>query len=211
MVKSRDQGRFWGYRIDWEYVPCLPARVVADYLADPRRVPYLLIWRYRGLPIERALKAPNLGQMREVVRLAPYSLREGEAPSPGWVEVKRWNGVRVGLRVLERPLPRHGGKCLLLMCNRCQQPRRALYGWQAVKAAWAVKFADWLCLRCAGLSYASEGGALIFRSRWAPARPFSGLLLKARPERWEPIVFTSPLKTIESGLVQNVFLHHTLV
>ena len=96
MVKTRRHGRFSGYRINCERVPCLPARVVAAYLADPRRIPYLLIWRYRGQPIERAFNVPNLGEPREAVRIGPYSFREGEAPEPGWVAVKRWNGLELG-------------------------------------------------------------------------------------------------------------------
>jgi hypothetical protein len=37
------------------------------------------------------------------------------------------------------------------------------------------------------LSYASEGGALIYRSRWGVTRLLSGLSLYSRPERWEPL------------------------
>lgn len=207
MVKPRKQGRFSGYRINCETVPRLPAHVVAAYLADPRRIPYLLVWTYRGLPIERVLKSSSLGQLREAVRLAPFSFHEGEAPSPGWVEVKRWNGVRIGLQVLKQPLARNGGRNLLLVCNRCQKPRRALYGGQAIKQDRCVRTADWICRRCADLSYESEGGALIYRTRWGVARPLSGLVMKHRTEPWEPLVITSTLHAIELGLVQNVYFH----
>jgi hypothetical protein len=206
MVRSRG-GQFWGYRKNCEYVPCLPARVVAACLADPRRIPYLLIWTDRGLPIERALNPSDLGQPRDAVRLAPFSFREGDAPSPGWVEVKRWDGVRTGLRVSEHPLPCNGGKAVLLVCNRCQKPRRALYGWEVLKQARCVKSTDWVCRRCADLSYASEGGALVYRTRWVVARSLSGLVLKQRPEPWEPLVLTSPLRALDLGLVHNVVSH----
>ena len=200
MVKPRRHGRFSGYRINCERVPCLPARVVAAYLADPRRIPYLLIWRYRGKPIERAFNTPNLGEPREAVRLAPYSFREGEAPEPDWVEIKRWNGDRIGIRVLERPLPRNGGKSLLLICHSCSKPRRALYGRGVDKQLRRIWTSLWYCRSCNGLSYASEGGALVFRTRWKPFRSLSGLPLIPRPEVWEPEVFPDPTKAQELGL-----------
>jgi hypothetical protein len=207
MVKPRKQGRFSGYRINCETVPRLPAHVVATFLADPRRIPYLLVWIYRGLPIERVLKSSSLGQLREAVRLAPFSFHEGEAPSPDWVEVKRWNGVRIGLRVLEQPLAGNGGRNVFLVCNRCQKPRRALYGRQAIKQDRCVRSADWICRRCADLSYESEGGALIYRTRWIVARPLSGLVMKQRTEAWEPLVITSPLQALDMGLLHNVCFH----
>jgi len=205
MVNDRRSGRFWGYRVNCEYVPCLPARVVAACLADPRRIPYLLIWTRRLLPIERVLKtAPQPVELREAVRLAPFSAREGEVPSPTWVEVKHWDGVRIRVQVVERPLPRRGGKDVLLVCNRCQKPRRALYGREAVKQDRFLKPSDWLwvCRQCARLSYAPEGGALIFRTRWVVARPLSGLRLWPRPEVWEPLVFPDPTEALELGLCQ---------
>jgi hypothetical protein len=166
--------------------------VVAAYLADPRRTPYLLIW------IESAFNSPVVGQPREAVRLGPFSFSEGETPAPGWVEVKRW---KAGLRVLERPLPRHTGKTVLLICSRCDHPRRALYA-QTVRFASSL---DWLCRQCAELRYASEGGALVFRTRSRVTRPLSGLRLTPRPEVWEPLVFTSPVQALDLGLVQRAY------
>jgi hypothetical protein len=203
-VNERRSGRFSGYRVNCEYVPCLPARVVADCLADPRQIPYLLIWARHSVRAERASNRgyPSV-EPREAMRLAPNSFFAEAAPC---VQVERWNGTRMSLWVTERPLPCYSGKTLLLVCNRCLRPRRALYGREAVKHARYIKHADWLCRGCASLSYASEGGALIYRTRCGVTRRLSGLHLWPRPEPWEPLVFTSPVQALDWGLVQNVNL-----
>jgi hypothetical protein len=203
-VNQSGSGRFSGYRVNCECVPCLPARVVADCLADPRQIPYLLIWARQSAPAERSsnVEFPPV-ETREAVRLAPISFCAEAAPC---VQVERWNGTRMSLWVAERPLPRYSGKSLLLVCNRCLRPRRALYGREAVKHARYVKPADWLCRGCASLSYASEGGALIYRTRWGVTRSMSGLQLWARPKPWEPLVFTSPTQALDWGLVHDVNL-----
>ena len=41
----RSGGRFYGFRINCESVPCLPSWTVRRIWDDPRRIPYLLIWR----------------------------------------------------------------------------------------------------------------------------------------------------------------------
>ena len=197
-MTERRSGRFEGYRVNCEFVPCLPARVVADCLTDPRRIPYLLVWTRRTLPIERGSNAADfLGGPREAVRIVPAST--------GWVEIERWDGTRTNLRVLSRALPRHPGKSTLLICNCCGRPRRALYAREAIKHRRCLCRADWPCRKCAELSYASEGGALVYRSRWGVTRLLSGLRLVNRPERWEPVVFTSPLQMLDSGLVHNLY------
>jgi hypothetical protein len=122
---------------------------------------------------------------------------------PGWFEVKRWNGDRMGVRAAEQTLPT-GGKAVLLVCNNCQRPRRSLYAWSANKGYRNSRPALWTCRRCSELNYTSEGGALIYRTRWEVARPLAGLKLWPRPEVWEPLVFTSPLQAFEWGLVQNI-------
>jgi hypothetical protein len=190
----RPNGQFRGYRKNCERVPSLPARIVARYLSDPRGKPYLLIWA-----------DPDSGELREAVRLAPFSWPAENRASPGWVEVKRWNGVRTGIRIMEQPLPT-GSKATLLVCDRCQRPRRALYAWEANKCYRTLRSAPWKCRRCADLYHTSEGGALIYRTRCAAARPLSGLRIWERPEAWEPLVFTSPIEAFELGFVQNVFL-----
>jgi hypothetical protein len=202
MVNQGRSGRFSGYRVNCEDVPSLPARIVADCLADPRRIPYLLIWARQSAPTKRTSNAglPPV-EPREAVRLTPIFSR-GEATG---VQIEQWDGARVALGVRQRSLPRYNGKDLLLVCNRCQKPRRALYGREAIKHAWYMKPADWFCRGCAGLSHASEGSALIYRSRWGMTRRLSGLHLWPRPEPWEPLVFTSPVHALEWGLVQNIY------
>jgi hypothetical protein len=179
-------------------------RIVADCIADPRQIPHLLIWARHSVQAERASNTalPPI-EPREAVRLMPIPVH-GEGTI--WVQIERWNGTRINIRVKERPLPRCNGKNLLLICNRCLRRRRALYGCEAVKHARYVKPADWLCRGCANLSYASEGGALIYRTRWGVTRSLSGLQLWARPKPWEPLVFTSPIQALNWGLVQNVNL-----
>jgi hypothetical protein len=204
-VNQSGSGRFSGYRVNCECVPCLPARLVADCTADPRQAPYLLIWTRRPSPIERAsIPSVLLAEPREAVRLRPIPSRQGQWSSAGWVEVKRWDGIRVHLAVAERPLPRGGGKSVFVVCGRCQKPRRALYGREAVKHDHYLRAVDWLCRKCADLSYASEGGALIYRTRCGVTRRLSGLQMWPRPEPWEPLVFTSPIQALDWGLVQNL-------
>ena len=194
MVRDRSpNGKFRGYRRNCERVPSLPARIVAQYLCDPRGTPYLLIWT-----------DPDSGELREAVRLAPFSLPSENTARPGWVEVKRWNGVRTDIRIAEQSLPT-GSKAMLLVCDRCQKPRRALYAWEANKEYRTLRPALWKCRRCSDLNHTSEGGALVYRTRWPAARPLSGLRLWRRPEPWEPLVFASPFEAFELGLVKNVY------
>jgi hypothetical protein len=190
----RPNGQFRGYRKNCERVPRLSARIVARYLSDPRGTPYLLIWT-----------DPDSGELREAVRLTPFSLPSDNTARPGWVEVKRWNGVRTVIRIMDQTLPT-GSKAALLLCDRCQKPRRALYAWEASKDYRILRSALWKCRRCSELNHTSEGGALVYRTRWAAARALSGLRLWQRPEPWEPLVFTSPVQALEWGLVQNVHL-----
>jgi hypothetical protein len=206
MVNQGDNGRFKGYRVNCELVPCLPARVVTDCLADPRRIPYLLIWIRRPLPIERgSIAAVLLAEPREAVQVKPIPCRQGQFSSPRWIEVKRWDGTSIDLAIAERPLPRRGGNSAFLVCSRCQEPRLALYGREAIKHARYLRPADWLCRECANLTYASEGSALIYRTRCRVTRPLSGWRLWERPGSWEPRVFTSPDQALEWGLVQNIY------
>jgi hypothetical protein len=135
-IKRRDDGRFDGYRVNCELIPRLPARFVTICLTDPRRIPYLLIRKHR-----------RSGVLKEVVRLAP--------PHPafdsleiGSVEVKRWDGIKVSIRVSQRSWGS------LLICNSCQKPRRALYdGWETNEGPCNVSQALWPCRVCARLSY----------------------------------------------------------
>ena len=110
--KRPDDGQFEGYRVNREVVPCLPARIVSECLSDPRRVPYLLIWKHR-----------RSGLLKEVVRLAsPYPIYDWL--ESGWAEVKRGDGSRVSIRLIQR------AHKPMLICDSCQKPRLALYGWK---------------------------------------------------------------------------------
>ena len=43
--QKRRDGRFFGRRVNCEYVPLLPAWAVGLFMDDPRKTPYLLVWR----------------------------------------------------------------------------------------------------------------------------------------------------------------------
>lgn len=196
MVKARKQARGWhqrfaGFRVNCESVPCLPAWAVAWMLADPRQVPYLLVW------VGRLSDAT-----RDAVRVAQFC-PPGSPALPDWVELKRWNGTSGAVRIIEHPLPRNSGKALLLRCNYCQKARHALYGWEADRFSGRVSRAPWQCRSCAGLCYASEGRALWIRSRSVWGRLLErefGPARSDRPEPWFPLIFTSPVDAAGAGL-----------
>jgi hypothetical protein len=182
-ARYRRGGRFFGRRVNCEYVPMLPARVVRLVLSDPRNIPYLLIWRSeRDGGVKEAVRVIRLGP-------PPY-LQDGDS-----IEVTRPDGSLCRLRVLKRPLPGSAGYDVLLSCPRCCSLRRALYGWEAGgQYTNSAQTSSWKCRACAGLRYASEGAALVFRSRWAFARLIEhqfGPCHSPRPESWLPCVFTS--------------------
>jgi hypothetical protein len=180
--KKRDDGRFEGYRVNCELVPRLPARSVRECLSDPRRVPYLLLWKH-----------PWSGLLKEVVRLAsPYPRYDWL--EIGWAEVKRGDGSKVSIRLSQlahKPM---------LICNSCQKHRLALYGWKTNKGPRSVSPALWPCRVCAGLSYASEGRALYIRRLFPELKPYWRLMRESRPDPWEPLVFASPLAAADAGL-----------
>ena len=146
--EGRSEGRFFGHRVNCEQVPFLPAWAVACMLDDPRKIPYLLVW-----------KRPEGSAVREVVRVSTY----GQFPAD-WAEIKRPDGTRDLIRTLLRPLPRNGGKARLLICPYCKIPRRGLYGWEpGGHYTSRVTRSTWGCRKCSLLRYASEGGALLIR------------------------------------------------
>lgn len=195
--RYRRGGRFFGCRVNCEYVPMLPATVVRLVLSDPRNIPYLLAWRSeRGGEVKEAVR---------VIRLDPPPyLPEGDS-----IEVKRTDGTVCHLRVLKRRLPRNAGSDVLLACPRCCSLRRALYGWEAGGPYTnSARTSLWQCRTCAGLRYSSEGGALVLRSRWAFARLIEqrfGRCQSPRPEPWLPYVFTS-LDAAADFLEQSISL-----
>jgi hypothetical protein len=100
------------------------------------------------------------------------------------------------LRVLKRLLPRNAGQETLLACPTCCSLRRRLYGWEpGGQFTTSAQKSQWQCRVCAGLRYASEGGAPVSRSCSASGKLFEGFngpLRAPRPEPWLPLVFYSP-------------------
>jgi len=190
--QARHGGRFGGPRVNCEHVPCLPATAIARVLGDPRQLPYLLVWQDR-----------EGGGVREALRVTRYSSKPEDPRGLDWadyVEIKRPDGARSLIRTAEQPLPRNGGKALLLICQVCQAPRRALYGWEVDgNRRHAVFVNGWQCRTCAGLRYASEGGALMHRERGILS-PLCAPTRWDRPERWHPYVFSNPADAMRVGV-----------
>lgn len=180
--RLRCGGKFIGPRVNCEEVPMLSVAIVAGVLRDPRKIPYLLVWRDR-----------DDGKIVDAVRLAAYSEPPDRFGSDGtgWVEIKRPNNHHTRFRTIERLTPRNGGRKLLMICPSCQKPRRAFYGWELNRSRrQAALNSKWQCRQCAGLRYASEGGALVTRGRGFSAQ--FGPIHSDRPEVWHPYVFTNP-------------------
>lgn len=183
-MEQRKQARGWhqhflGFRarLNCEDVPVIPAWLMRANLNDPRRIPYLLIW-----------KDERDGEIKEAVRLARYVDRHDSSASQNHVELKRIDGSATVLRIVWRMLPRNGGRSLFLLCPYCNTPRRHAYGWEWDSFSGRsnrVRSVSWRCRSCNRLRYSSEGGYL---------RPsyLGGLLGNLpRPESWLPYVFTS--------------------
>ena len=193
--RYRRGGLFFGRRVNCESVPALPASAVRHVLDDPRKIPYLLVW-----------KSPWDGTVQEAVRVAAYSEPPGPVPLDwtGWVEIRRTDGSRSLVRTIEGPMPRNGGRARFLICPSCHKLRRALYGWEpGGRFTNSAQTSRWQCRACAGLRYASEGGARVHRGRGALARLFElalGPCRSLRPEPWYPLVFASPAQAAAAGL-----------
>jgi hypothetical protein len=185
----RSEGRFFGRRVNCEQIPMLPTSAVRCALNNPRKIPYLLVWRSSqdGL-IKEAVRIIRLGP-------PPY-LSEADS-----IEVKRTDGSISRVRILKRELPRKGGYDILLACPRCCSSRRGLYGWEAGgRYTNSAQTSLWQCRTCAGLRYSSEGGALLIRPRGTLGLVF-GTGHSPRPEPWLPYVFTSPEEAVEAGVL----------
>ncbi len=162
--RYRRGGRFFGRRVNCEQVPLLPAGAVARMLDDPRKIPYLLVWRSR-----------SDGKVQEAARIASYNETAdfGGLDWTGAVEVKRHDGTRNFIRTVLHPQPGTGRSVRFLICPYCKVPRRALYGWgPGGRFTNSVTRSMWQCRTCAKLRYASEGGALVSRGRGAIERLF---------------------------------------
>ena len=179
--------RFWA-RLNCEEMPVIPAWLVRRNLDDPRKIPYLLIWRRE-----------SDGKIMEAVRLTCHA--DGYS---GYVQLKRTDGSVTVLRIIWRALPRNGGSALMLLCFYCNTPRRLVYGWEWDSfSGWSnrVRSVSWQCRSCARLRYSSEGGYLRGSGRGAIAafcRASFGNL--PRPESWLPYVFMSPEEAADAGL-----------
>jgi hypothetical protein len=178
MVKQRWRGRFFSLRVDCERVPLLPAAIVRRILADPDWNRYQLIWLNEWTGV-----IEELVWVKRVV--APFF------PNVEAIEVERPGKSTTDLHLFRRSLPRNGGNDLFLECPGCRTLRRALYGWSAGGATIrSVYRPQWQCRECAGLRYASEGGALLVRSRGALGRML-GVGRAPRPSPWLPRTFLS--------------------
>ncbi len=194
-MDQRKQGRGWnghflGFwaRLNCENMPVIPAWLVRSNLNDPRRIPYLLVW-----------KDERDGEIKEAVRLARFV-----GTFDDHVELKRTDGSTTVLRIVWRTLPRNGGRALFLFCPYCETPRRHVYGWEWDSfSGWSniVRSISWRCRSCARLRYSSEGGYL--RPTGLGRLGQLGVMLAAygnllRPESWLPYVFTSPEEAAEA-------------
>jgi len=88
----------------------------------------------------------------------------GDWPKIGWIEVKRADGSKVNIRLIQR------AHKPMLICG--QKPRLALYAWETNEGPRNVSPALWPCRVCAGLSYASEGRALLIPPAFPELKPF---------------------------------------
>jgi hypothetical protein len=196
-AQDRRSGRFFGRRVNSEQVPLLPAETVARMFNDPRKIPYLLVWKSRLN--DTVQEAARIAQHNEIESM-------GGLDWTGAVEIKRNDGTRNFIRTLLRPLPRNGGRVRLLICPYCNIPRRGLYGWEpGGRFTSSVVRSTWGCRKCNALRYESEGGALVHRGRGAIARLldlYDGALRSERTEPWYPCVFASPLDAAEAGLAR---------
>jgi len=164
-------------------MPVIPAWLVRSNLNDPRRIPYLLVWKD-----ER-----HGGEIKEAVRLARYVEPSNSRLTDNRVELKRTDGSATVLRIVWRMLPRNGGRALLLVCTYCNTPRRHVYGWEWDSfSGWSnrVRSINWRCRSCARLRYSSEGGYL------CPGTMFRAFGNLPRPEPWLPFVFSSPAEAV---------------
>jgi hypothetical protein len=192
-VEQRKQGRGWhqhflGFwaRLNCENIPVIPAWLVRSNLNDPRRIPYLLVW-----------KSERNGEIKEAVRLSRYVDPHDPRATDNHVELKRNDGSVSVLRIAWRMLPRNGGRALLLVCFDCNTPRRHVYAWEWDHFSGLsnrVRRINWRCRSCARLRYSSEGGYL------RPSIMFRAFGNLPRPDLWLPRVFTSPEEAAEAGL-----------
>ncbi len=174
------EGRFYGARLDLEFVPRLPAVAVRAAVEDPLRRQYLFVWKLDGRFVN------GVGEIVEAAVVRRHDLFR---PWPRGPSAEFWSGPAskqsrgwAEVATFYRRLPKGGGAELLLLCWDCQRPKRFLYRW-AKAGHHRSRSTSWICRKCAGLSFASEG-------QYDPlgwGYP--------RSEPWNPYVFES----IEAG------------
>lgn len=191
--QPRYGGRFYGFRVNCESVPRLSAAIVRWALDDPRRRPYLLLWRDWRADEGQWIRPDEIREAILVARYTPrevvlngYRYAETVAHPEEWVSVgtldgkseEPGSGIARALRVVRVPLPRNDGQALLLFCPGfgCGKPRRYLYGWEIMGSR--VVRRPWLCRTCARLRFASESEG---RNPWGPYPRYP----------WDPYVFSS--------------------
>ena len=189
-------GHFLGFRarLNVEQMPVVPAWIVRSNLDDPRKIPYLLVWKDERACHGSASRLSD-GEIKETVRLTCHEDSYADSPN-GYVELKRTDGSITSLRIVWRVLPRNGGRALFLLCPRCDSPRRYVYGWEWDRFSGrsnVVRRTAWCCRSCNQLRYSSEGGYL------RPGKMFRAFGNLPRPEPWLPYVFTSPRDAAEVG------------
>src|SRR5581483_6538657 len=121
-----------------------------------------------------------------------------------WVEIKRTDGSSRIVCSIRRRLPRNNAMDSLLICSCCYRPKRFLYAWEAAgRFTSSAESAPWPCRTYVWLRYASEAGALVFRSRSRLSRMIEAICdaRAERPQRWYPYVFSSPNDAKAAGLV----------
>lgn len=181
MVKQRREGRFFGPRIDCERVPMLPVGIMRSIIDDSSGAPYLLLWQNPWYG--------TVDEVAEISRVAPPAC----FPDVEALEVRRPGQRITDVHVFGRPLPRNGGTDIFIECPTCQRLRRALYGWTVGgPTTRSVYRSQWQCREWARLRYASEGGALLVRSRGFLGKML-GVGRAKRPEPWLPKCFPIPL------------------
>jgi len=99
MVRRDYQGRFYGFRVNCENMPILPAWAVRQVWDDQRRIPYLMLW-----------VSDRDGLVKEVVRVSRRSAPEWAPAQSDWIELKRTDGSDVRIYPAWQMLPRRGGR-----------------------------------------------------------------------------------------------------
>jgi len=174
-------GRFCGSRLHVEAVPRLPTFPARWALEDPRRLPYFVFW-----------VRPHDGLLSFHVRMVCLDAETVRLSTP--------EGTSCEIRILRRPMPRHGGHAILYLCPQCGRPQRYLYGVVLVGYE-LVEDGTWRCHRCARLLFHSQGHYRRSLARRLFAACYGALRIREPlPRRsWDPRAVSHP------GMVMDEF------